>query len=205
MLTNNAQGDKAFEFSLTVLLTQEDGGWFAQSLEIDYAACGETIEETKENFISGLTSTMKEHMLMHNSLKHFLKPADADAWDLYYKINNSSASVKALDALPKDSGCEDSAFLSLKNMFPFGKIAFLDPCQHRFMWVQRAIVINVLEKCSSTSGFSVSTDENDVLLVKNGIPESIRLPEKVPSQMLQRLSKKYGVNIEYFFHQEMIH
>lgn len=77
----HAAGVKA----LHVLLCQDDGGWFAQGLEIDYAACGADLDEAKANFSKGLISTTHEHLIMYGNLKKLLVLAPQDAWDEYYK------------------------------------------------------------------------------------------------------------------------
>ncbi|MBY0498854.1 MAG: hypothetical protein K2P74_04445 [Nitrosomonas sp.] len=122
MLTMNKKGNEDTSQLLTVMLTAEDGGWFAQGLEIDYAACGATLEEAKENFAHGLVSTMTEHMKMHESLKHFLVPASPEVWNVYYEAKKNLDSVQSFEDVQKKEGC-----FSLKAMFPFQDIAFFDP------------------------------------------------------------------------------
>lgn len=54
------------------------------------------------------------------------------------------------------------------------------------------------------SNVSFSRDSNDLTIVKNGIPEVYRMPSKVHRGLLQRLSKRYDIKIEYFYHSAMI-
>lgn len=42
-------------------------------------------------------------------------------------------------------------------------------------------------------------------LVKDGAPEVYLLPAEVTRRLIARLAHKYGVNIEWFYHPEMIH
>ncbi|MBY0498853.1 MAG: hypothetical protein K2P74_04440 [Nitrosomonas sp.] len=72
------------------------------------------------------------------------------------------------------------------------------------MWVDRNVVFDVLRKCSADKGISVSIENNEILIVCNGMPESLVLPEKVLRSLLQRISKRYGIKIEYFYHPDMI-
>ena len=67
-------------------------------------------------------------------------------------------------------------------------------------------VIHVLETAlSHVAGTSVSVAGNVLTLVKDGVPEVILLPEEVTRRMVSRLSRKHGVNIEWFYHPEMLH
>lgn len=69
---------------LHVLLVEDCGAWFAQGLELDYAAAGPTRERAKRAFERGLTATLGEHIKIHGTLDRMLRPAPADAWAEYY-------------------------------------------------------------------------------------------------------------------------
>jgi hypothetical protein len=59
--------------------------WFAQGLDIDYAAEGTNVENVKLNFQNGLISTIDQHLKANNSLSKLLKPAPNDVWqEMYY-------------------------------------------------------------------------------------------------------------------------
>lgn len=82
----HAGDDHVFALSaLRVLLLEDTSGWFAQGLEIDYAACGESIELAQKNFEDGLLQTVHEHLQMHGSIERFLKPAGKEAWAEFYQ------------------------------------------------------------------------------------------------------------------------
>jgi hypothetical protein len=66
--------------NLRVIICQEDDQWFAQGLEIDYAADGNSFEEVKLNFQNGLRGTIDLHLRAYNSLDKLLKIAPAEAW-----------------------------------------------------------------------------------------------------------------------------
>lgn len=105
--------------ALRVMLLADEGGFFAQGLEIDYAACGATIEEAKNNFESGLEKTVHEHLVMHGGITKLLKLAPQEAWDLF--INAPKDSLKAsfttlqFHQVKKEAG------------FPFNKLEFVEP------------------------------------------------------------------------------
>ena len=48
--------------SLHVVMCEDDGMWFAQGLEIDYAAYGKTIEQAQKHFELGMVATIHEHL-----------------------------------------------------------------------------------------------------------------------------------------------
>jgi len=67
--------------NLRVIIVPDDGFWFAQGLEIDYAAQGSTKEEVKKQFEQGLFCTIKQHLQIYGSLKKFLKAAPPEVWN----------------------------------------------------------------------------------------------------------------------------
>lgn len=66
--------------NLRVLLLNDDGSWFAQGLEIDYAAQGATLEEVKRRFQDGLMGTVSEHLRMYGDIGKLLQPAPSEIW-----------------------------------------------------------------------------------------------------------------------------
>jgi hypothetical protein len=71
--------------------------------------------------------------------------------------------------------------------------------------VRSDVVVRVLMATAIQYGVSIKqdTDTGDIYLVKDGIPEVYALPPNVPRRMLQRLSRKYAVRLEFFYHPEM--
>lgn len=70
--------------NLRVVICPDEGGWFAQGLEIDYAAGGATIPEVKKNFEKGLKGTINLHLQMHGNIEHLLNPAPPPTWKEFY-------------------------------------------------------------------------------------------------------------------------
>lgn len=67
--------------NMRVVIQQEGKHlWFAQGLEIDYAADGTTLEEVKVNFESGLCATIDLHIKAYGSIEKLLKVAPPSAW-----------------------------------------------------------------------------------------------------------------------------
>lgn len=71
--------------NLRVVICPDESGWFAQGLEIDYAAGGSSVEQVKNNFQKGLKGTIGLHIQMYGSIEKFLTPAPPEVWkDLYW-------------------------------------------------------------------------------------------------------------------------
>ena len=106
--------------SLHVVMCQDDGLWFAQGLEIDYAAYGASVEQAKKHFESGMVATIHEHLKMYGTLEKFFKPAPEDEWKPTYSktFNFASLSVHKIED-------ESSEFHNVEE-FPFDIIAYSD-------------------------------------------------------------------------------
>lgn len=102
------------------ILKDESGGWFAQGMDIDYAAQGKTLKEVKSRFEAGLTATIHEHLQAYGGLSQFLRPAPPEAWTEYYdglggkRLSYSQVSIHQLDG---------------ENKMPFRDIAYIEPAQ----------------------------------------------------------------------------
>lgn len=60
-------------------MVEHDGGtWFAQGIEIDYAAAGTSLDDVRARFERGLRRTIEENLKRHNSIERILKEAPAD-------------------------------------------------------------------------------------------------------------------------------
>lgn len=99
----------AFVKALHVLLSKEDGGWFAQGVEIDYVASGATADEVKKNFADGLALTIDEHLKMHGHIKNILKGVPLEAFGAY------------IETPPDD--IEELSFLTAISMFEKAKVS----------------------------------------------------------------------------------
>lgn len=66
--------------NLRVVIVQDEAAWFAQGLEIDYAAQGDSLESVKKAFEDGLCCTIHEHLRVYGTIEKFLKPAPSQVW-----------------------------------------------------------------------------------------------------------------------------
>ena len=71
--------------ALKVLLTQDEGYWVAQGLDLDYASYGKTVEDVKTNFAHGLMATVRQHLKQNGDIEHLLKVAPQSCWSEYYE------------------------------------------------------------------------------------------------------------------------
>lgn len=59
---------------LRVLISGDnDKGWFARGIEIDYFAGGESLEDVQRNFAIGFEATVKEHLKRYGNIERFLR------------------------------------------------------------------------------------------------------------------------------------
>ena len=65
-------------WNLSVLIVPDDKFWFAQGLEINYGAQGDTVAEAQENFQTGLLATIKQHLRIHGNIEKLLKFAPSE-------------------------------------------------------------------------------------------------------------------------------
>jgi hypothetical protein len=78
--------------NLRVMITNDDGSWFAQGLEIDYAAQGESLDDAKRRFEQGLAATITEHLRVYGTIERLLQPAPREVWQEFL---GPSAMVRA--------------------------------------------------------------------------------------------------------------
>lgn len=92
--------------NLRVILVPDGDFWFAQGLEIDYAAQGKSKPDAKRKFENGLLSTIQQHLKIHGSIEKLLKIAPPAVWKefLYDPAGQanfySQVSAHTIDALP---------------------------------------------------------------------------------------------------------
>jgi hypothetical protein len=66
--------------NIRVIIVPDGAAFFAQGLEIDYAAQGSTIDEVKKHFEIGLEATIQQHLKVYGNIKHLLQPAPPAIW-----------------------------------------------------------------------------------------------------------------------------
>ena len=66
--------------NIRVIIVPDGAAFFAQGLEIDYAAQGSSVDEVKSNFEVGLEATVDQHLKIYGNIKGLLQPAPAAIW-----------------------------------------------------------------------------------------------------------------------------
>ena len=106
--------------ALRVVVTQDEGHWFAQGLELDYAAAGTSEEDVKTRFAQGLGSTINEYLQIYGSIEKIVKVAPQEAWDLWLVGDHQCT----LDHVSVHNLRESAPAVG---KLPFSGIAFLGP------------------------------------------------------------------------------
>jgi len=60
-------------WNLSVLIVPDEKFWFAQGLEINYGAQGDTPEDAQKHFQEGLAKTIHQHIKVHGNIEKLLK------------------------------------------------------------------------------------------------------------------------------------
>jgi len=60
-------------WNLSVFIVPDENFWFAQGLEINYGAQGDTPEEAQKHFQEGLSKTINQHIRTHGDIKRLLR------------------------------------------------------------------------------------------------------------------------------------
>ncbi|MCI0562114.1 MAG: hypothetical protein MN733_26810 [Nitrososphaera sp.] len=59
--------------NLSVLVSHEGDEWFAQGVEVDYGAAGDSLEDVQRRFESGLEATIHAHIDRFGTIERLLK------------------------------------------------------------------------------------------------------------------------------------
>ena len=96
--------------NLRVFILPDGPFWFAQGLEIDYGAQGDSIEDAKKNFEDGLEATIDLHLKIYGNIESILEPApsgvlieaarDLELLELYTQVSRHSAKVRQMPSFP---------------------------------------------------------------------------------------------------------
>jgi len=71
--------------NLRVIIIPDGKVFFAQGLEIDYAAQGDSVPDARKQFEEGLEATIQEHLRVHGNIDSLLKVAPNEAWNMLHK------------------------------------------------------------------------------------------------------------------------
>jgi hypothetical protein len=66
--------------NLRVMIVPDGDFWFAQGMEIDYAAQGSSLADVKKKFEAGLRATIHEHLRIYGNIEKILRVAPTAVW-----------------------------------------------------------------------------------------------------------------------------
>ncbi len=66
--------------NLRVTIVPDGDFWFAQGLEVDYAAQGSSPEDARKQFEDGLMATVQEHLKIYGTIEKLLEVAPTEVW-----------------------------------------------------------------------------------------------------------------------------
>jgi hypothetical protein len=103
-----------------VIVPDGPGLWFAQSLDIDYAASGPSITEVQRNFERGLSTTIKIHLERFGNIDRIMKTPDLEDWLPLI------SGRKSIDFEYSMHATHDLADSLLSEHLPYRKIAYIE-------------------------------------------------------------------------------
>lgn len=92
---------------LRVIIVPDGDQWFAQGIDIDFAASGSTIEDVQNRFVQGLCSTLHANMVRNKeSMRAFLHPApNSVIEEVTSKLPRSIHELKFVSVRLKNDDC----------------------------------------------------------------------------------------------------
>ena len=103
--------------AIRVLVYERADEWFAQGIEIDYAASGVSLEDVQQRFEKGLAATAHLHLQHFSSLDQLLRFSPKEAWrKLKAKDEYHFNMVTTHNLSELEPGLQE---------LPFGRIAYL--------------------------------------------------------------------------------
>jgi hypothetical protein len=109
---------------LRVVICRDGKFWFAQGLEIDYAAQGKNIQDVKKQFSDGLSATIEQHLQIYGNIERLLRIAPQEAWQGV--LMSGGAVAKRYSSLELFHVERRQVPQSIQAVFPFEGINFLE-------------------------------------------------------------------------------
>jgi len=78
------------QFGLRAVVVPDEGVFFAQGLDVDYFASGQTIEEAEKNFEDGLETLVALHVEKFGNVDR-LRPVSENVREEYANVSNNMA------------------------------------------------------------------------------------------------------------------
>ncbi|MGH8469978.1 MAG: hypothetical protein ACREVY_13645 [Gammaproteobacteria bacterium] len=105
-----------FVAALRVLIQPDTQGlWFAQGIEIDFAASGTSLDDVKRRFVNGLRETIHGHLEKFGKIDKLLRFAPEEAWKPLLEAKDVKLTLATLHTIPE---------WDQNLVFPFKEIAY---------------------------------------------------------------------------------
>lgn len=105
--------------NLRVVIIEDEGTWFAQGLEIDYAVQAKSLATVKKAFEDGLAATIHENLRIHGTIEALLKPAPPEVWtEMLFGAAVAGKHIKRYSQI--------SLHQKLQQSLPFNAIDYLE-------------------------------------------------------------------------------
>jgi len=119
---------------LHVLILPDGDRWYAQGLQIDYAAQGTSVDDVKKRFERGLIKTLEEHLRQRGNLDALTgRVAPPEIWREYASKKEtlplSFSALFALSAVRARAG--RAAKKERRPALPYDRIAYFAPTEAR--------------------------------------------------------------------------
>jgi hypothetical protein len=194
--------------TLNVLVFHDDGSWFAQGLELDYAAEAKALDHLRTRFEDGLAATVLAHEVAFKGLTNLTQPAP----DYFWRLARERLLDRHLDSASKGS----PAKVVIPEVLPFGRFTYrqvmlpspgIESKQSDYddgsAMLSSEMVLHLLQE----RGVHVTreTGQGDPSHAAWGVRATILsglalevqlLPLKVHRRMLQRLARRFGTTID---------
>jgi hypothetical protein len=192
---------------LTVLITNDDGSWFAQGLEIDYAAEAKSLEDLKPRFEDGIAATVREHLRVFGQLEGFLVPAPPEVWK---RASRAEALVEVPIQRDPLASLESSRDLAagrraviVPEALPFGRFSYFRQIRMTNDPRESSTFMGVALAVFQRHGVAVSNDtDGRTVLQKDQVLEVHHLPIDIHENLLARLGRRFGVDRQAFRDEE---
>ncbi|MBI1955183.1 MAG: hypothetical protein HYS38_02205 [Acidobacteria bacterium] len=109
---------------LRVVICPDGDFWFAQGLEIDYAAQGKSPKDAKKQFSDGLSATVEQHLQIYGNIEKLLKAAPPEVWK--DTLLSAGAIAKRYSAVMLYHVERQAVPDSIQGVFPFQGINYLE-------------------------------------------------------------------------------
>jgi hypothetical protein len=120
---SNGNQHAIFLKSLRVIIVKDGDMYFAQSMDISYAASGDSLKNAQDNFERGLSATLKAHLEAFGNIDQIMQTPPAEEWANLLKCDHGAYELTTISQ-HTILGCQ--SFESL----PYTNIEYLD-CEER--------------------------------------------------------------------------